>query len=98
MEADTLKVRRIDIIGLLSKYDHSINFSQQNPFVIIHGPNGVGKTKFLEIVDALSNLRWRTLQKYPFELARIVYSNESILKVERSLRNNKLGERPSIFL
>lgn len=69
--------------GVLGEYDHAITIGENDEFVIVYGPNGVGKTKFLEIIDALTRLRGFTLSKLPFESASLKYSDGSELSVER---------------
>ena len=39
---------QFDVVGLFEEYDHQLLFPGDDEFAIIHGPNGVGKTRFLE--------------------------------------------------
>ena len=98
MRTEVLRVRSIQVTALLSQYDHSIEFSDDTPFVIIYGPNGIGKTKFLEVVDALTSLRSKTLRDIPFEIATINYVNDSILAVTRTVKESIGDEPPEILL
>lgn len=68
--------------GVLGEYQHSFEFDQDDEFVILYGPNGVGKTKFLEIVNAISNLKVFALSKLPFSSATLTYSDGSVLTVQ----------------
>lgn len=69
--------------GVLGEYDHTIKIGEDDSFLIVYGPNGVGKTKFLEIIDALSQLQGFSLLALPFNSAELLYSDGSTLSVQR---------------
>ena len=68
--------------GVVGDYDHSITIGANDDFVIIYGPNGVGKTKFLEIINALSKLQGFILSRLPFDEATLHYSDGSTLSAK----------------
>lgn len=70
--------------GVLYEYDHFIKFSEDQDFIIIYGPNGIGKTKFLEMIDASSKLQTSRLIKMPFTALTLEYSNGLSLTFERT--------------
>ncbi len=82
--------------GVLDEYDHSFSISEEDDFAIIYGPNGVGKTKFLEIIYAMTRLHGFTLSRLPFEAATLKYSDGSELHVERRATVAKADD-PSPF-
>ncbi|MFI6572729.1 AAA family ATPase [Nocardia fluminea] len=61
--------------ALLDDYDHEVEFPAEWPFVIIYGPNGVGKTKLLESVYYLSSQRFSLLSGIPFKWLEITYED-----------------------
>lgn len=71
---------------VLGEYDHSLPFDGDSDFVIIYGPNGVGKTKFLEIINAISRMDGRSLQNLPFNTASLSYSDGHEITVETDRR------------
>lgn len=73
----------IQVRNLLGQFDHEISFDQSWRFVIIHGPNGVGKTKLLELIDAALSLRLARIGKIPFDSATFRFNNESTLFLQR---------------
>lgn len=75
--------------GILGEYDHDFSVATEDDFVILYGPNGVGKTKFLEIVHSLSRLLVYRLEKLPFDSACLTYSDGSRLAVEREADEQK---------
>lgn len=66
---------------VLGEYRHEIAFPADDDFMIVYGPNGVGKTKFLEIIRALSQIDGGTLQTLPFDRAWLEYSDGTTLSV-----------------
>ena len=93
-----MKVQSIQVTAVLSQYDHSIEFADGNNFVIIYGPNGVGKTKFLEVVDAISDLQWSSLLRMPFGTATITYANGATLMASRVLEVPMEGDETETIL
>lgn len=75
--------------GILGEYDHDFSIGAEDDFVILYGPNGVGKTKFLEVVHSLSRLQVYRLEKLPFDSARLTYSDGTRLAVERQADEQK---------
>lgn len=52
------KLVEATVVNLFGQYTHSVRFSTDDDYVIIYGPNGVGKTKFLEVVHAAQLLEY----------------------------------------
>lgn len=94
MDKSTPKLTHAKATKVLGEYDHSLPFSGESDFAIIYGPNGVGKTKFLEILNAISRLDGRILQALPFESASLNYSDGHELIAERSLRKTNQSRHP----
>ncbi len=69
----------IKVENLLGRFSHSVDFSADWDFVIVHGPNGVGKTKLLELVNALSRNELSRLSLIPFEAATLTYHDGTTL-------------------
>ncbi|MFI1465635.1 AAA family ATPase [Streptomyces wuyuanensis] len=85
----------IRVKRLLGRFDHKIAFPRQDEFIILHGPNGVGKTKVLELIRALSEpLQVLKISRIPFGSAELVYSDGSVLEVIRNYQETlPLGEQ-----
>lgn len=97
MDKLNLTLVTASVKGVLGEYDHSITIDKNDKFVIIYGPNGVGKTKFLEIVNALSRLQGDTLAVLPFDTATLIYSDGSELSVKfEGSKRHKLSELDSL--
>lgn len=86
------KLVKATVSGLFGQYEHSIDFQKSNDFVIVYGPNGVGKTKFIQIVCAAQSLDYGLLQAMPFSTAELRYSDNVRLLVKRKELNSNLNE------
>jgi energy-coupling factor transporter ATP-binding protein EcfA2 len=61
---------RLQVLGLLDHFDHVVDFPEPWEYVILHGPNGVGKTKLLELVSM-------TFSSWPGNLATVPFKSAS---------------------
>lgn len=69
--------------GVLGEFDHRFEFKESGEFAIVYGPNGVGKTRVLEIINALCNLNVERLISLPFRSTEMVFSDGTRLGVTR---------------
>lgn len=77
-------MRRLISVGvenLLGRFDHEVRIDEDWEFVILHGPNGVGKTRFLEVIANTFRLRTRALLDIPFSRAKFRFSDGTVLSV-----------------
>lgn len=81
-----MKISQISIKKLFGTFDHTVNLNLDENVTIIHGPNGVGKTTILRLVNALFNKNVEELRTIPFEELLLKFDDGSIL----SLKNNRL--------
>ncbi|MFD9430349.1 AAA family ATPase [Streptomyces sp. NPDC060002] len=83
VENSERKLISIEVSQLLGRFDHKVDFPPDRDFVILHGPNGIGKTKLLELIAATFSLDLHTIAETPFRSAIFTFSDGSILCVER---------------
>ena len=60
------RLTRIEVDSLFGIYDHRIDLALEDRVTLLHGPNGVGKTTVLKMVDALLTGRVRYFRRVPF--------------------------------
>ncbi|WP_414171867.1 AAA family ATPase [Clavibacter tessellarius] len=92
-----LSLVRAEVTKVLGEYDHSITFRNNDDFVIIYGPNGVGKTRFLEVIDALSRMEGSKLTSMPFGEATLTYSDSSTLSVKTVEQDSQPSSKSTFF-
>ena len=90
IQASRRMLIRIEVERLLGRFDHTLEFGRTWEFLIVHGPNGVGKTKLLELLHYAFARRFHDLARLPFKLARFEFSDGSWLEVSRT--NGKTDE------
>ena len=85
-EAITVGQRRLRtarVEGVLGEFDHEFSFRESGEFAIIFGPNGVGKTKMLEVVTAMCKLDIAELIALPFNAGSLEFSDGSELSLTK---------------
>lgn len=77
------KLVRVEVTQLLGRFDHEVNFPAGRDFVILHGPNGIGKTRLLELIAATFSLDVMAISEIPFRAAYFEFNDGHLLTVER---------------
>jgi predicted ATPase len=61
-----LRVNNIQVEGLFELFNHRVDLNTNERVTILHGPNGVGKTMILRMVNALLDARFALFQRVSF--------------------------------
>lgn len=84
MQIDALRVK-----GLFGRLHHEIHFpTEPSPegaspsLVILHGPNGVGKTTLLRMLSGMMNLDFNPMREIPVESAELDFTTGESLTAE----------------
>jgi hypothetical protein len=83
MDTVSRQLVKVEASNVLGEYKHEISINRDKKFTILYGPNGVGKTKMLEIIDGVSRMDSGCLRRIPFYNATLSYSDGSSLEVRR---------------
>jgi predicted ATP-binding protein involved in virulence len=78
----SLRIKSIKVTGLFGLYDHLVTLTEER-VTVIHGPNGVGKTVFLKLVDAFLGGRYLEISKIAFESFEIIFTDDSFVEIRR---------------
>lgn len=81
-----MRVTEISVKGLFGVFDHVIPLNLEDRITIIHGPNGVGKTVLLKMIDAFFRKQYAKLQDVTFKEFSIFFDDESALQVTKQAR------------
>lgn len=54
-DSTPLRIKRIEVEGLFGLYHHVIDLNLEDRVTILHGPNGVGKTALLQLIESTFN-------------------------------------------
>lgn len=68
---------------LFGEFTHHIELNENEGLTLIQGPNGVGKTTVLRLLDALFSRQFSTLRRIPFAAMRVQLTDGDELQVVR---------------
>src|SRR6266568_1923021 len=89
-----IQLAEFEVQGLFGRYHHDIKFPISKPdepqpsLVILHGPNGVGKTTVLRMIDGFMRLDFDTFRENPFKTAALRFTTGSCIEVRPALKGN----------
>ncbi len=78
------KLTEVAVKGLLGRFDHTVKFPAEDEFVILYGPNGIGKTKLLELIGDTFAARMGKVARTPFSRATFKFDDGTRLTAENS--------------
>jgi len=84
-----MKINKVVVLDLFGLFNHEIPFKGDRHITIIHGPNGFGKTKLLQMINFLFNLQWEELIKIPFKDFILEFDDDSQFSIHREIFNPK---------
>ena len=76
-----LRLQRIVVDGLFGIYDHQIDLKLADRVTLLHGPNGVGKTSVLRMVNALLRNDFAFFRRIPFARFLLQFHDDSALEL-----------------
>ena len=79
-----LRLKRIEVDELFGLYSHVINLHLHDHITIIHGPNGVGKTVLLRMIDALFQGHLSHFRQIPFSRFLIQFHDGSTITINKT--------------
>jgi len=97
-----MQLQTFEIKGLFHKYNHRIAFptTDENDdtasLVILHGPNGIGKTTLLAMLNGLMELDFDPFRAVPFKSARLTFNDGTSISV--APRTTKQKDQEKQFL
>ena len=80
-QSELLRLRRIAVDGLFDIYDHDIRLNLDDRVTLLHGPNGVGKTAVLGMIDALLRQRLGYIKGIPFSRFFLEFHDGSTIEM-----------------
>ena len=83
-EPPLLRLQRIEVDGLFGIYDHRIDLNLGDRITLLHGPNGVGKTSVLHMVDALLRNDFACFKRIPLARFLLGFEDGSTLELQAS--------------
>ncbi len=84
-----MQLAEVEVLRLFGRYNHRIRFPHSDrevggpSVVILHGPNGIGKTRMLRMIDGTLRLDFDAFRDIPFQQFRIAFNDSSSVTVSR---------------
>ncbi|MYF90652.1 MAG: AAA family ATPase [Gemmatimonadetes bacterium] len=78
-----MELREIHISQLFGYFDHHIPMRTAERITIVHGPNGVGKTTILRLIQSLFRRQFTTLIETPFTTIKLGFDDDRTLEIIR---------------
>ena len=78
------RLARVEVDRLFGIYNHRIDLALDDRVTLLHGPNGVGKTTILKMVDALLTDRLGYFRSVPFERLLLRFHDCTSLELTKS--------------
>lgn len=88
----SLRVTRIEVEGLFEQFDHIIPLNQKERVTVLHGPNGVGKTKVLEMTKAALTATGDAFVHVPFRFFDLHFSDGQLVRVFLNEKGEPVSE------
>jgi predicted ATP-binding protein involved in virulence len=79
-----LRIKQIRVEGLFGLYDHCINMNLEERVTILHGPNGVGKTVTLKMLDDLFEGRHDFIKRVFFKLFCVIFTDGTNISIQQA--------------
>lgn len=86
-----MRITKISVKGLFGYLDHEIPLKQESRITIIHGPNGVGKTVLLSMLDGLFGLDYALFRMIPFNAFCVAFSSGEEITVSKDKHTKRLS-------
>ncbi len=93
-----MRITKISVKGLFGMFDHEIPLNQESRITILHGPNGVGKTVLMQMVNAFFQYDYEYIAKLPFEQFHISFIDGKTVSVEPRQVNEDEDDTPTIVV
>lgn len=78
-----MSVQELVVEDLFDEFTHKIAFRTGEGLTILHGPNGVGKTTVLKVLDNLFNKKFASLRRMPLSGLQVTFSEGDRLQITK---------------
>lgn len=76
------RLYHVEVDGLFGLYSHHFDLELNDRVTFLHGPNGVGKTTILKMIDAVLTERFDLIRRIPFRRLLLRFDDETELELD----------------
>ena len=87
------RLQRVEVDGLFGLYNHRIDLELNDRVTFLHGPNGVGKTTVLKMIDAVLTDRFDYFRSIQFDRFLLRFDDKTELELDMARAWETVGER-----
>jgi predicted ATP-binding protein involved in virulence len=81
-----MRIKKITVKNLFGTFCHEVPLNMEDHITIIHGPNGIGKTILLKMLNALFRSSYEELRHIPFSELSMDFDDESTLRLKKEIK------------
>ena len=81
-----MRIKKITIKDLFGMFCHEIPLNLDDHITIIHGPNGIGKTILLKMLNALFKSSYDEFRNIPFSELSVDFDDGSTLRLKKEIK------------
>ena len=87
-ETEPLRLTYIEVRGLFDMYDHEIHLNLDDRVTLLHGPNGMGKTTLLQMVNAFMSENLIFFARIPMQSFTMRFHDSTKIELSSNGSNN----------
>ena len=81
-----MRIKKITVKELFGMFCHEIPLNMDDHITIIHGPNGIGKTILLKMLNALFGLSYEEFRNIPFSELSVDFDDGSTFHLKKEIK------------
>ena len=89
-----MRISHISVKGLFGIFNHEIELKAEEHITIVHGPNGLGKTVLLTMINSLFGGRYSIFRSIPFTEFGITFDDGRTLSLKKNPKSDLTEEPP----
>jgi predicted ATP-binding protein involved in virulence len=93
-----MALQDVTVEDLFGEFTHHIGLNAKEGLTLLHGPNGVGKTTVLRLIDSLFSRRFSVLRRLPFGALSVTLTDGDRLQVVKRNVSDGPRQRPTALL
>lgn len=94
-ERGPIRLSSFRVDGLFGEFNHHIPLSDVSRITALIGPNGMGKTACLRLINALFRRQWSVFSTTEFDQIEYLFSDTTLVRVRHG-ESEATGDEPGI--